>query len=201
MHLLLINIGSKAEIRIPQGLLYLGSAVKAAGHKVTIHDETLAPGLEQSLERILAYNADIIGLSVYTLPWQLKWAEKISRAIKAACKSTLVIWGGWHPTLYFRHSILNENVDVVVRGPGEKPVCELLEALDRGWSLRNIPGLVIKENGQIIETGPECLAAEFLYPPLDFQLINFDSYLRLHDQGAGILQYITSRGCHFYSFF
>jgi radical SAM superfamily enzyme YgiQ (UPF0313 family) len=166
MHLLLINIGSKAEIRIPQGLLYLGSAVKAAGHKVTIHDETLAPNLEQSLERILAYNADIIGLSVYTLPWQLKRAEKISQAVKAAYKSTLVMWGGWHPTLYFRHSILNENVDIVVRGPGEKPVCELLEAFDTGRSLRDIPGLVIKENGQIIETGPECLAAEFLYPPL-----------------------------------
>lgn len=196
MHLLLINVGGKTEIRIPQGLLYLASAVQAAGHAVTIHDEALAANPHQSLEKILAYDADIIGLSVYTLPWQLKRVEDISRAVKTARKSALVMWGGWHPTLYYRHSILNENVDIVVRGPGEKPVCELLAAVDEGRSLRNIPSLVIKENGEIIETGPECLAPQYLFPPLNFQLIDLNTYLRQHDRGAGILQYITSRGCH-----
>lgn len=197
MHLLLINVGRKTEIRIPQGLLYLASAVQAAGHAVSIHDEALAANPQESIERILACGADIIGLSVYTLPWQLKRVEDISRAIKSTCKSTVVMWGGWHPTLYYRQSILNENVDIVVRGAGEKSVCELLDALEQGRSLRNIPGLVIKENGDIIETGPECVAGQYLlYPPLNFQLTDLDAYLKYHDAGAGTLQYITSRGCH-----
>lgn len=196
MRLLLINVGRKTEIRIPQGLLYLASALQAAGHVVSIHDEALETNPQQSLDKILACDADIIGLSVYTVPWQLKRVEQISRAVKATRKSTLVMWGGWHTTLYYRHSILNENVDIVVRGPGEKSVCGLLDTLEQGHSLRSIPGLVIKENGEIIETGPECLAPEHLYPALNFQLLNLDTYLKEHDRGAGILQYITSRGCH-----
>ena len=196
MKILLINIGRKAEIRIPQGLHYLASAVQSAGHTATLHDETLSANHRESLEEILSSDADIIGLSVYSIPWQLKRAEDISRAIKTARKSTLIIWGGWHATLYPRHSILNENVDIVVRGPGEKPVCDLLEALEKKRTLKNIPALVIKENNKIIETGPECLDPQYLYPPLDFKLIDLDAYLRLHDAQAGILQYITSRGCH-----
>jgi hypothetical protein len=66
MRLLLVNIGNGSEIRIPQGLLYLASAVEAAGHTVTTHDEALAADWGQSLEKILASDADMIGLSVYT---------------------------------------------------------------------------------------------------------------------------------------
>jgi len=196
MRLLLINIGNGTEIRIPQGLLYLASAVEAAGHTVSTHDEALAEDWRESLEQILASDADVIGLSVYTVPWQLKRVEEISRAVKAARKSTPVIWGGWHATLYPRHSVLNENVDIVVRGPGEKAVCELLECLEQGRSLRGVSGLLIKENGQIIDTGPESLDPKYLYPPLNFNIMDFETYLRRHDRGPGILQYITSRGCH-----
>jgi radical SAM superfamily enzyme YgiQ (UPF0313 family) len=192
----LVNIGNGTEIRIPQGLLYLASAVEAAGHTVTTHDEALAEDWEQSLEQILASDADIIGLSVYTVPWQLRRVEEISRAIKSTRKSTPVMWGGWHPTLYPRHCILNENVDIVVRGPGEKPVCEILESVAEGRSLRSISGLLIKEDGQIIDTGPECLDPRYLYPPLNYKVMDFGTYLRRHDRGPGILQYITSRGCH-----
>jgi anaerobic magnesium-protoporphyrin IX monomethyl ester cyclase len=196
MRLLLVNVGKKSEIRLPQGLFYLASAVHAAGHEVTIHDESLAANSEQSLERILACDADVIGLSVYTVPWQLSRVEEISRAIKKVRESTLVLWGGWHPTLYPRHTILNENVDVVVRGPGEKPVCELLDALDESRSLKDVTGLLVKEDGEVIETGPECLDPEYLYPRLNLDLVDMETYLRRHDRGAGILQYITSRGCH-----
>jgi radical SAM superfamily enzyme YgiQ (UPF0313 family) len=181
---------------VPQGLLYLGSAVEAAGHKVTVHDEALIENRDESIAQILACDADMVGLSVYTVPWQLRRVEDISRAVKAAGKSTLVVWGGWHPTLYPRHSILNENVDIVVRGPGEKPVCESLEALEQGRSLAEVSGLLIKQNGRIIETGPESLNPDYLYPPLNFGVLDFETYLRRHDRGAGTLQYITSRGCH-----
>lgn len=196
MHILLINVCRQTEARIPQGLFYLGSAAQAAGHKVTIHDEALAANPQESLQQILSCDADIIGMSVYSLPWQLKRVEDISRKIKAVRKSTLIIWGGWHTTLYPRHSILNEDVDIVVRGPGEKPLCDLLDALERGRSLKDIPGLLFKENGRIIETGDECLDPEYLYPPLNPKIIDFDAYLMDHGQGAGILRYIASRGCH-----
>jgi radical SAM superfamily enzyme YgiQ (UPF0313 family) len=196
MRILLVNISRPTEIRIPQGLLYLASAICANGHEAVIHDEAFSATQESSFKQILSYNADVIGLSVYTLPWQLKRVEELSRAIKEACKNTLVIWGGWHPTLYPKHSILNNYVDVVIPGPGEKVVCELLDALKNRQPLKSVPGLVLKENGQIIETGPICMDPKYLYPPLNFRLIKLEAYLKRHDRGAGILQYITTRGCN-----
>ncbi len=196
MRILLINIGRPTEIRIPQGLLYLASAIHDAGHEAIIHDEAFTNNPQESLKKILSYKTDIIGLSVYSLPWQLKRVEQLSKSIKLAAADTLIIWGGWHATLYPKHSILNEYVDIVVRGPAEKPIVEILQALEQGKSLKNITALVLKENNQIIETGPVCMEEQFLYPPLNFELIDFGAYLNKHDRGKGILQYITTRGCN-----
>lgn len=196
MHILLINVDRKTEVRIPQGLLYLASAAHTAGHKVTLYDEALAPNRKAFLDEIVAQNADVVGLSVYSVPWQLRRIEDISHVIKSSHRSIPVIWGGWHPTLYPKQSILNEDVDIVVRGPGEKILCDLLDSLEQGKSLKDITGLVYKDNGQILETGPACLDPQYLYPRLNFKLIDVDGYLRHHDRGSGILQYISSRGCH-----
>jgi anaerobic magnesium-protoporphyrin IX monomethyl ester cyclase len=196
MRLLLVNVGRNTEIRLPQGLLYLASAVGYTGHEVSIHDEALESSQEESLKKILYQEADVIGLSVYSVPWQLKRMEDISAAIKAHRKSTIVVWGGWHPTLYPKHTILNENVDVVVCGPGEKPLCEMLNAIEKGRDLHDIFGLVIKNKEGVVETGPVCLDPHYLYPRLNFDHIELQTYLDLHDRGNGILQYITSRGCH-----
>lgn len=196
MRVLLINVGTKFEVRIPQGLLYLASAVDVSGHKVAIYDEALDANPYRSLEKILNYDAKVIGLTVYSVPWQLKRAEEISRAIKAASKSTLVVWGGWHPTLYPKHSILNENVDVIIRGPGEKPFCDFLNAFDKGRSFSEIPNIVFKHKNQIVDTGTKRTEPQYLFPPLNFDLIDLDAYLRKHDVQSGILQYITTRGCY-----
>lgn len=196
MRILLINISKPTEVRIPQGLLYLASTVYNAGHEAIIHDEAFTSNPQESFEQIISYNADVVGFSVYSLPWQLKRAEQLSKAVKTTTKKPLIIWGGWHATLYPKHCILNESVDVIIRGPGERPVVEILKALQQCKSLENIRGLVFRENNQIIETGPECMDSEFLYPPLNFNLIRLKDYLKKHDRGKGILQYITTRGCN-----
>ena len=177
MRVLLINVGTKTEVRIPQGLLYLASAVEPLGHEVTIYDEVFAADSHQSLQRILDDDADIIGLTVYSVPWQLKRAEEISKAIKKARQSTLVVWGGWHPTLYPKHSILNGNVDIIVRGAGEKPFCSLLNAFEKGQMPGEIPNLMFKHKNRIIDTGTECLGPEYLFPPLNFKFIENEGIL------------------------
>ncbi len=196
MRMVLVNISKPTEIRVPQGLLYLASAITNSGHEAIIHDEVLEANPQKSLEQILAYNADIVGFSVYSLPWQLKRIEQLSNSVKSASPSTLIIWGGWHATLYPKHSILNGYVDIVVCGPAERQIVEILQAIEHGRSLKTITGLVLKDNGQIIETGHICMEEQFLYPPLNFELIDFNAYLNKHDRGKGILQYITTRGCN-----
>ena len=195
LDILLVNVGRKDEIRIPQGLLYLASALRQAGYKVKIHDEALFKNRQQSLEKILSYKTKFVGLNVYTVPWQLKRAEKLSVAIKNNMHSK-VIWGGCHPSLYPCHCIRNKNVDIVVQGPGEKVICEFFDAMENNRPLNEIAGLAFKNYGRFFETGPADLDPKYLFPRLDFNLIDLKTYLDKHDRGKGILQYITSRGCY-----
>ena len=53
MRILLINIGRPTEIRVPQGLLYLASAIHEAGHEAIIHDEAFTPNPQESLKKII----------------------------------------------------------------------------------------------------------------------------------------------------
>ncbi len=194
VHLALVKVGR--VIRPPHGLHYIASAVRAAGHTVHVHDESLVDSLEDSLEQILALKADVVGISVYSGSALIQRAKTISRAVKAASKCTTVVWGGWHPTLFSRESIQHKDVDVVVQGPGEKPTCKLLDALEQGHSAGHIPGLLFKENGRLIETGAACFDEHDIFPPLDYSLINIGAYLKRHDQISGTLSYVTSRGCY-----
>jgi len=196
MRIVLVNVNKPTEIRIPQGLLYLASVINDSGHEAIVHDEALLVDPQKSLEQIISYNADVVGFSVYSLPWQLKRVEELSSSVKSSNPKTLIIWGGWHATLYPKHSILNEYVDIVVRGPAEKVIVDVLRAMEYGRSLSTITALVLKDNDHIIETGPICMEEQHLYPSLNFEILNFSTYLNKHDRGKGILQYITTRGCN-----
>lgn len=196
MKILLINPDKKGEIRIPQGLLYLGSAIKSAGYTVSIHDEVIEESLENSLKKIISYNADVIGLSVYSVPWQLRRAEYISRVLKSESRSSTIIWGGWHPTLHPQSCILTEGVDIVVRGPAEKTICQILDKLKQNKSLELVQGLTLLKDNQIKDTGPECIEPQYLFPSLDFSLIDLDVYLDNNTHKKRILQYTTTRGCY-----
>ena len=195
MKLLLIE-PRNSLVRPPQALHYIASAVNAAGHAAAIHDEALFAGSSDSLRRLQASDADVFGISVYTTPESIRRATEISRAIKTARSSgAIVIWGGWHPTLY-PHDCLNDKcVDLIVRGPGEKTTCDLLNALQQRASLRTIQGILFREADAIVETPFGCNDETHLFPRLDYGLIDVGRYIESHDQGPGTFSYLTSRGC------
>ena len=196
MHILLVNISNNSEVRMPQGLLYLGSAIHNSGHQVEICDEALFASHDEFVNHIINCKASIIGFSVYSVPSQLKKIQNLCHLIKQNDSTKLIIWGGWHATLYPRYSILNENVDIVVKGPAEAVICELLNCLEEKKPINKIESLLFIENGKIIETKNQTLTDDNLFPKLNFDLIEIEKYLNKHDINRGILQYITSRGCH-----
>jgi radical SAM superfamily enzyme YgiQ (UPF0313 family) len=148
------------------------------------------------LRAILAAEAKVVGISVYSTEWSVRRALLISRSVKAESKSTTVVWGGWHPSLYGRCCIQNDCVDVVLRGPAERSVCDLLDVLEKSSSMNGIVGACFKEDGSIIETGMAEVDQKSLFPRLDFDVIDVGRYVRCHDQGPGRLEYTTSRGCY-----
>jgi radical SAM superfamily enzyme YgiQ (UPF0313 family) len=165
MRVLLINSNLKDDILAapPIGLCYVASAAELAGHEVRVLDLCFKRHIEQELEQaILGFSPQVIGVSLRNLdnanmlrsisylPSALQIVEKI-RALTAA---PLVLGGSGasldpQGVLEFLHG------DYLIVSEGEKSFVALLEALNRGESPADIPGVAMWRQGEFQATPPE----------------------------------------------
>jgi len=189
----------------PMGLVYLGTVLERAGYEVMVVDSF--PGFnETNIEKVCAFNPDLIGISVLTTGHQI--ASKYTKILKDRLRDTLLCWGGVHPTsIPFDILASEKEVDFVVVGEGEETileVCNTLASSTGGRGLLDIKGVVFRDNGKIIDNGKR----EFV-PDLDSLPIPNRGLLRtpryswyMSPPGIirgqfleGITTIYTSRGC------
>lgn len=179
----------------PLGLLYLASyAQKYTNHKIDILD-TIVEELDYSdiEERIKKIGPDIIGIQAmsFTLIDALLCARIVKRI-----KNIPVVFGGPHPTIYPRETINLKEVDYVVVGEGEVTFKELLENVNNPQRLREVKGLVYKENGEIIDTGHREFIEDLDALPFPARgLTPYKKYYSLLAKRTPVTTMFTSRGC------
>ncbi|MFH1283095.1 MAG: radical SAM protein [bacterium] len=89
-------------------------------------------------------------------------------------KGVITIAGGQHFIEDNFQEALSSNIDYIVRGEGELVIKELLEALVKNKQLKDIKGLVYKENEKIIKTPEREALVDFDTLPLpDFSLVRY----------------------------
>ena len=138
---------SQAYTNLPNGLLYIASALEQAGHEVQIYDGFVD---ERQPEDFVDYNPDLIGFSVITGP-NLEGSLSQSREFKKLLPEAKIIWGNVHPSVLPEQTLVEDCVDYVAIGAGEFTLLELLEHLRIGTpSLDDIKGLAFKRDGEII---------------------------------------------------
>jgi radical SAM superfamily enzyme YgiQ (UPF0313 family) len=106
------------------------------------------------LIRILSHwNPEIIGFSCHF--WSLSYYLKTADWIKRLNPNAIIVFGGpqvrsWRSA----HNILSENeaVDFIIHGPGEEPLCRLLERLVHKLSPASVPGISYREADQTKHT-------------------------------------------------
>ncbi|MFF4501650.1 B12-binding domain-containing radical SAM protein [Streptomyces sp. NPDC001401] len=107
--------------------------------------------------------------------------------IRERCEGALVVLGGQYSNLKYDPILRSQpEVDIVVRGDGEYAIPLLLDALDRGDRLDQVPNLVIR-------TGPDS------YQMTDFSYIDLEEH---PSPGFGtghrpVVPYESMRGCPF----
>lgn len=182
----------------PLGLLYLaGYLEKFSTHKVTIIDAQVEELSYQFLKsKIGAMNADVVGITAMTMT--LIDVIKTVNMVNAVKPSIKIVLGGPHVHLYPQETISLANVDYLVIGEGEKTFKNLLDNIDDKAELRKIPGLVFKNNGEIVNTG-FCLFSENLdeIPFPARHLVPYKKYTSVLTGNDIITTMITSRGCPF----
>jgi amino acid adenylation domain-containing protein len=136
------------------GLLYLGSYLMRKGIKTRcrFYDPgTDYASMKENIESLLEQVQP--GIVAVSLKWFLyiarvidmceivkKYAQKHSRDIK-------VVVGGNTASYYRRDMAAYDCIDYLVRGDGEKPLLNIC----RGEKEENIPNLIYKKNGEIVE--------------------------------------------------
>jgi radical SAM superfamily enzyme YgiQ (UPF0313 family) len=127
---------------MPNGLLFLAAVLEKAGHEVQIYDNAVD---QRKVPDFLAFNPSLIGFSVYTTP-DILLAIVQAQRFRTILPTAKIVWGGVHPSLMPRQTIMEDYIDYVVVGAGEKPIVALASCLEKGSpELKEIPGLVYKE--------------------------------------------------------
>ena len=121
----------------PLGVAYVAAALREAGHDVRLLDCTFL-GRDQALEEALATKSEVVGIScMATLTEDCLW---FAEQLRGHCD--LLVAGGPLPTC--EPEAFLTHFDVVVRGEGERTMCELLVAHAAGADLGTMAGVVTR---------------------------------------------------------
>ncbi|MEA1945266.1 MAG: radical SAM protein [Euryarchaeota archaeon] len=155
---------------------------------------------ENYTEQILAAcsNALLFAVSSMTC-YQIRDGLNVSAIVKAEYPKLPVVWGGYHPSTMPEQTILNPNIDIVVRGQGEYTFRELVYRLGGGHSLEGICGITYKERGhecvKIIANPDREFSDINEFCDMPYHLIDMERYIKSYRFGDRCIDYETSRGC------
>ena len=180
----------------PIGLMSVAAYVeKHTEHKIEILDISLEKISYDVLENeIKKRKPDVVGIQTMTFTLidvilTAKTVKKVDREIK-------VILGGPHVNIYPEESIQIPEVDYLVLGEGEIPFTELIHNIESKEKLRKTKGIVLKENGKIINTRPRELIEDLDVLPFPARhLTHYKKYYSLLAKRSPVTTMITSRGC------
>lgn len=183
----------------PLGLCYIQSCLDKACYT----DSKIIDIFESynDIEKIIKdYKPDIVGISCFTTYRGSSF--KLAKLVKEVNPKIKVVLGGPHATFMWEQIMKNfPFVDFIVMSEGEITTVELVKTLDKGLPLKNVKGIVFRDNGEIIKNEPRPFIENLDELPFpSYRDIDFKKYIMLvppivtsKEVKANI---ISSRGCY-----
>src|SRR2546421_2925834 len=193
MNVLLLSMPDSFEhmptvaIRMPNGALASLAGNVDAHHRVSVADLILAhDNVAPTVERLVGeLQPQVVGLSVMT--FQRRTALALARLIRSLNPEITIVVGGYDPSLAPDAYTPCEDIDFIVRGEGERTLCELLRAIESGHAdssrLAAIPGLSYRAAGGFVNNSDRPVMS-----------LAGKEALRLPNRGARVLQGYTLLG-------
>jgi radical SAM superfamily enzyme YgiQ (UPF0313 family) len=172
----------------PQGIMYLSSALKAAGHEVELavaaHHDPVAVARE--------FRPDVAAYSLIT--GSQRYYLDLNRRLKAECPNLFSVFGGPHPT-FFPEMVEEEGVDGICRGEGEEAMVDLVDNLAAGGptAVLELDNWSFRHNGHVINNPVRPYIADLDSLPFpDRALIYERDPVTAHSK---IKHFLAGRGC------
>jgi anaerobic magnesium-protoporphyrin IX monomethyl ester cyclase len=185
---------------LPLSLLAIGAVLEGQYDYCIIDGNLEDDPLARLDERIHACaTPPILGMTVMPGP-QLQQAIPLCRELKRRHPYLTVVWGGYFPSQHWDVVLKADYVDFVVRGHGEYVFLELLSVLEKGEAhLGSIMGLAYKDSDGTPVTNPEAAIPQpEQLPPMNFDRVPMECYIRSTFLGSRTLGYHSSYGCPFF---
>ncbi len=196
------------SVRLPLSVLHL-AAVLEGRHPWLILDGNLGPIADRARQALAEMPHALVGVTVMPGP-QVATAIEISAAIRAACPTVPIVWGGYFPTLYPDSAINAPYVDYLVRGQGEETLLDLLarlpdagppSALDSArdsTAIRGVAGLTWKARGRPVHNPERAVVSPDVLPPLPYERLgDVRGYLRPSFMGSRTAVHQAALGCRY----
>jgi len=187
----------------PQGLAYIASVLRKAGHHIDVYSQDMHHYPDEHLTKFLDDNKyDGVAVSVIAGYYQYRKLLKISDAINKSKKRPVYLIGGHGPSPEPEYFLKKTRADVAVIGEGEVTAVELMDALANKKSLASIEGIAYRE-GDVVHVNPRrALIKDIDAIPLPaYDLFPID-YYRLYRmpncaKSDFIMPVLSGRGCTF----
>jgi len=174
------------------GVMALAAYIKSKGHRIDV----LIKREEKKhfWEKVKDFHPDWVGFSsILTLQHgDFALAREVKERLGVG-----TIFGGPFAT-HYSGCIERDEVDVLIRGEGEKPLTEFLDAYDQGGDYARTPGVWFKQEGEIIRNPPGALETNLNNYPIPDRSIYY-KYKYLRDIPGK--QFMSGRGCPFACYF
>ena len=181
---------------LPMSLLKIGSEIKNAGFSVIIIDERFNYNYQEAVAAVID---DIVFFGVSSMTgYQILGGLRASKFIKQKNEIIPVVWGGWHPSILPRETLLNENIDIVAIGQGEMIARELAIALSHGLGLEAIDGIGYKKTSGIVFNRPRRFCDVNEFSDSNLNLLDLERYIFKGPLGDRTIFWNSSQGCPFH---
>ena len=172
------------------GIEYLKSSLLEAGYDVKIIDAWLN---ELEVEDVFNYIKDnnenllFVGISSYMS--NTKPTIDLINKIKTFNSDIKIVCGGFGPTFYPK-DYLESGSDYIIRGEGEKPICDLAKSIEQNKEPINVNNIGYLNNGDLVLNKMGCLVD-------DLDILPFPSRDNLNTvlSKKSTVNMVTARGC------
>ncbi len=176
----------------PLSLTYLAAVLEGNGVEVQVLDFLVTRySPEKVRQKLEEYRPQLVGVTCVTLNYHL--AAEMLEVCKTVDPDIVTVIGGPHASFTAGETLREAPwIDVVVIGEGERTVIELIEAIEGGGSLSDVPGIAFVDQGTLVNTGPRPFIDNIDSLPVPARhLIPLPRYRAL----GSPCTVITSRGC------
>ncbi len=173
----------------PLELLQIATYPCQEGYEVVlvdamIHEDDYMDRLEEACDGALLFASSCI------LGFQVAHGARVAKKVREKFPDLPMVWGGWFPSvapeLYLREGI----ADAVGLGQGEVTFRDVVQAIDNGTDLADVPGLVVLRDGKPHYTAHRPVVGFDSIPPVPWHLLDFEAYVhRQNNTGAAKIRH------------